>query len=154
MRVVERILRFFLVPAVTLILVVVVVEVTSRFIFHYPVPWGAEVSQTLLVWITFVGSAAAFLRNDHISIDFLAERLPHNARVVLRRFNLLVILTFLLCGTLSGIRVVSRTWRGTTAALRIPAGVIYLALPVSFAMMAVFALWMLFAGKDRIEGPS
>ena len=154
MRVIERILRFFLIVAVVLMFAEVVVEVSSRFIFHYPIPWGAEVSQTLLVWVTFIGAAVAFLRNDHISVEILTERLPRRARVALHRFNLLVILAFLVCGVWSGVQVVKRTWRGTTAALQIPAGIMYLALPVGFALTIIFALWMLFTGKNRIEEPS
>ncbi|GHS94128.1 C4-dicarboxylate ABC transporter permease [Synergistales bacterium] len=149
MKFIERVLRFFLIIAVVLMFVEVVVEVSSRFIFHYPLPWGAEVSQTLLVWLTFIGSAAAFLRNDHVGIEFLVERLPDSIRKLSRRFNLLVIGAFLVCGTWSGIAVVRRTWRSATAALQIPAGILYMALPVGFALMIVFALWMLFTGKPR-----
>ena len=76
MRIFDRLLRPFLVLSVLLIFLEVVVEVASRFIFHNPLPWGAEVSQTLLVWMTFVGAAAAFLRGEHIGIEMLAERLP------------------------------------------------------------------------------
>lgn len=153
MKIIERILRFFLILAMTVIFVVVTAEVFSRFIFHISIPWGAEVSQTLLVWLTFIGSAAVFLRNEHINVDFLAERLQRRARIALGRLNLLIIMAFLACGVWSGIRVVTRTWRGTTAALQIPAGVLYLALPISFALMFLFALWMLFAGKEKVENP-
>ena len=46
MRIFDRLLRPFLVLSVLLIFLEVVVEVASRFIFHNPLPWGAEVSQT------------------------------------------------------------------------------------------------------------
>ena len=35
----------------------VIAEASARYIFSVPIPWGAELSQTLLVWITFLGSA-------------------------------------------------------------------------------------------------
>jgi TRAP-type C4-dicarboxylate transport system permease small subunit len=129
----------------------VVVEVASRFIFHYPIPWGAEVSQTLLVWTTFLGTAAAFLRNDHVNIEIFVEWLPAFARALLFRLNLLIILAFLGYGTWSGIQVARRTWRTTTAALQIPAGILYLALPVGFALTIICALWMFFTGKRKLE---
>jgi TRAP-type C4-dicarboxylate transport system permease small subunit len=145
----ERLLRFFLIIAIILMFIEVVAEVSSRFIFHYPIPWGAEVSQTLLVWLTFIGAAAAFLRNEHVGIEILVEHLPNSLRAVLRRFNLLVMGAFLVCGTWSGVIVVRRTWRSATAALQIPAGILYMALPIGFVLTIAFALWMFFTGKDR-----
>jgi len=151
MKAIERLLRPFLIAVVVLMFIEVVVEVASRFIFHYSIPWGAEVSQTLLVWMTFIGSAVALMRNDHISIDFLLERLPFRARTAMLRVNFVIILVFLACGFWSGVQVVKRTWNGSTAALQIPAGILYLALPVGFALMIPFALRVIFTGKNKIE---
>ena len=154
MKCIERALRVFLIAAVVLVFLEVVVEVASRFIFHNPLPWGAEVSQTLLVWITFIGAAAAFLRGEHIGVEMLVERLPHAARSILRRLNLLLILAFLGCGIWSGCKVVLRVWDDVTASLQISAGVLYLALPVGFALTALFALWMLLTGRQKLsDGP-
>ena len=150
MKLLDRILRVFLVVALILMFCEVIVEVSSRFIFHNPLPWGAEVSQTLLVWLTFVGSAAAFLRGEHIGVDMFADRLPRVARTALTRLNLLIVLAFLGCGIMSGYKVVTRVWDDVTASLQISAGVLYLALPVGFGLTFVFGLWMLFTGKDKL----
>ena len=147
----DRALRVFLIGLLVVIFVEVVVEVASRFIFHYPLPWGAEVSQTLLVWMTFIGSAAAFLRGEHIGIDMLVERLPQVLRGFLQRLNLLIILAFLGCGIWSGFKVVTRVWDDTTASLQISAGILYLALPVGFGLMFLFGLWMLVTGNKKLR---
>ena len=152
MRFFERVLRLLLILVVILIFIEVTVEVASRFIFHIPIPWGAEVSQTLLVWMTFIGSAAAFLRGGHISVELFLERMSRRWRPLMNRLNVLIILTFLACGIASGFKVVSRVWNDVTASLGISAGVLYLSLPVGFALMAVFGLWMLFTGRDRLGG--
>ena len=149
MKLLDRILRVFLIVALVLIFCEVIVEVSSRFIFHNPLPWGAEVSQTLLVWVTFVGAAAAFLRGDHIGVDMLISRLSGTARAVLTRINLLILLAFLGYGIWSGYKVVTRVWDDTTASLQISAGILYLALPVGFALMFVFGLWMLCTGREK-----
>ncbi|MDO4786994.1 MAG: TRAP transporter small permease [Fretibacterium sp.] len=151
MRIFDRLLRPFLILVVLLIFLEVVLEVASRFIFHNPLPWGAEASQTLLVWMTFVGAAAAFLRGEHIGIEMLVERLPRTARKVLIRLNVLIILAFLGYGIRSGCRVVARVWDDVTASLQISAGILYLALPVGFGLMALFGLWMLLTGRERLE---
>ena len=148
----DRLLRPFLILVVLLIFLEVVVEVASRFIFHNPLPWGAEVSQTLLVWMTFIGAAAAFLRGEHIGIEMLVERLSRTARAVLHRLNVLILLAFLVCGVRSGYRVVARVWDDVTASLQISAGILYLALPVGFGLMILFGLWMLITGNEKLDG--
>lgn len=151
MRIFDRLLRPLLIFIVLLIFLEVVIEVASRFVFHNPLPWGAEFSQTLLVWMTFIGAAAAFLRGGHIGIEMLAERLPRVGRAVLHRVNVLIVLAFLVCGIRSGWRVVARVRDDVTASLQISAGVLYLALPVGFCLMALFGLWMLFTGNEKLE---
>ncbi len=151
MKLIDRILRVFLIVALVAMFCEVIAEVASRFIFHNPLPWGAEVSQTLLVWVTFIGAAAAFLRGDHIGVDMLISRLPRTARAVLTGANLLIILLFLGCGIQSGHKVVARVWDDVTASLQISAGILYLALPVGFALTFVFGLWMLFTGHEKLS---
>ena len=151
MKLLDRILRVFLIAALVLMFCEVIVEESSRFIFHNPLPWGAEVSQTLLVWVTFVGAAAAFLRGEHIGIDMFVECLPRGARAVLSRINVLIILAFLACGVWSGYKVVTRVWDDVTASLQISAGILYLALPVGFALAFAFGLWMLFTGHEKLS---
>ena len=70
-----RPLELFVILAVTVVFIVVMMEVVSRYIFHQSIAWGGEVCQTLLVWITFIGSAAALLTNDHMEINIVLDRI-------------------------------------------------------------------------------
>ena len=129
-----RPLELFVILAVTVVFIVVMMEVVSRYIFHQSIAWGGEVCQTLLVWITFIGSAAALLTNKLVL--FIRE---------------LAILIFVCVGTAGGVKLVERTWNMTTTTLQIPAGVLYLAFPVGCALMIPVVLhniYKLFAGKE------
>jgi TRAP-type C4-dicarboxylate transport system permease small subunit len=137
-----------------LIFIEVLLDVLSRFIFHFAIPWGAEVSQTLLVWMTFIGVATAYLKNEHVSVEIFADCLPKRAQAFMRRLNIIIIVVFLVCGTWSGALVVKKTWRSFTASLQIPSGVMYLALPIGFALTAVYAIWILFSNGKNQEGRS
>lgn len=146
-----RAVENFLSIALLLILAEVVVEVGARYIFLAPIPWGAEVSQTLLVWITFLGSAAAMRRGEHMAVGLVVEAI--RSERLLKAVSLLgdaALLAFLFIGTWAGWQVVNRTWGLKTTTLQIPAGILYLAFPVGCLLM-IAAMEALHASK-RAKG--
>jgi len=114
----------------------VLLEVFFRYVLHRPLSWGGELSQTILVWITFIGAATALFRGEHMTIDLLVRRLSSDGvKRSLRLFTLLVLGAFLVLGVDAGWTVVERTWRMRTTAMQIPAGILYLAFPVGCVLM-------------------
>ena len=131
-----RPLEVLLALSIVAVFIEVLTEVTFRYLLHLPVPWGAEVSQTLLVWITFLGAALALFRGEHMAINLLLDRIS-SARVR-KTFEItgdLAILAFLVIGAFGGVQVAVRTWSMQTTALQIPAGILYLAFPVGCLIM-------------------
>lgn len=61
----ELLLTFF----VIVMFAEVVIDVALRYIFRKSIPWGSELDQTLLVWMTFLGSALAYLKNEHMAVN-------------------------------------------------------------------------------------
>lgn len=147
-----RPLELFLTAAVAAVFIVVMMEVVSRYIMHQSIAWGGEVCQTLIVWITFIGSAAALLTNDHMEINIVLDRIHSPAaRKVIRFIRELAILVFVCVGTAGGVKLVERTWSMTTTTLQIPAGILYLAFPAGCALMIPVVLhniYKLFTGKE------
>ena len=114
----------------------VLLEVFFRYVLHRPLSWGGELSQTILVWITFIGAATALFRGEHMTIDLRVRRLSSDGvKRSLRLFTLLVLGAFLVLGVDAGWTVVERTWRMRTTAMQIPAGILYLAFPVGCVLM-------------------
>jgi TRAP-type C4-dicarboxylate transport system permease small subunit len=145
-----RAVEAFLSIALLVVLTEVIIEVSARYIFHTPLPWGAEVSQTLLVWLTFLGAAEACRRNEHMAVRFILEGLPSKKlRKALDLFGKLIMLVFVSVGIWSGWQVVQRTWSMKTTALQIPAGILYLALPAGFLIMALAIVDSLFYRENK-----
>ncbi len=136
-----RPLEFFLIFAVIAVFAVVMTEVVSRYIMHQSIAWGGEVCQTLLVWITFIGSAVALLSNGHMEINILLDKVKSApARKLLLLIRETAVLAFVCLGTAGGMQIVKKTWSMTTTTLQIPAGILYLAFPVGCALMIPVAL--------------
>jgi C4-dicarboxylate transporter DctQ subunit len=54
----------------TLMSLVVIVQVFSRYIFNFSFVWAEELVRYLMIWMVMLGSALVQSRNEHIRIDF------------------------------------------------------------------------------------
>ena len=136
-----RPLELLLILSVIVVFTVVLVEVVSRYIFHQSIAWGAEVCQTLLVWMTFIGAAVELVGGEHMEINVAMDRVgsPMIKKILLFLGNLAILL-FLACGIIGGVRLVQRTWSMTTTTLQIPAGILYMAFPIGCLLMMIVVL--------------
>lgn len=50
-------------------------EVLMRYFLNRPTTWTIEITQNILVWVTFLGTAWLLRRDGHVKIDFLVARL-------------------------------------------------------------------------------
>lgn len=144
----ELLLTFF----VIVMFAEVVIDVALRYIFRKSIPWGSELDQTLLVWMTFLGSALAYLKNEHMAVNLFPSsvRSPF-ARKLLYRFTHLCILFFILAGIYGGWRVTMDTWVMTTTAMRLPVGVLYLSVPIGCLLMLPVAIRNIVFGAAETE---
>ena len=114
----------------------ILLEVSFRYILHKPLPWGGEVSRTLLVWMTFLGSALALFRGEHMAVNIVVNKISNRkGQMLFKVIGKLGVLAFLIIAFYSGVQVTVRTWGMLTTALQIPAGVLYLAFPLGCALM-------------------
>lgn len=117
-------------------------QVMSRLVLRNPSSTMEELVRFGLVWVGLLGAAYGFGRHSHLTIDLLAHRLEDNAR---RRLDLVtqlaVIIFALLVLGVGGGRLVNLTLDlgQTSAALGIPRGYVYLALPLSGLVILVYA---------------
>jgi len=110
-------------------------------LFHRDNPWTTEFCEFLMVWVTFLGAAAATRRGAHMTINEFVDRLRPRARrgadlaIAALAAALLVLLVWY------GIGIVRATWANELTVLGWPMGLQYLALPVGSAATLVFVLW-------------
>lgn len=83
MRVVDwyfRLLRFFLVGSLAVMVMLVFGNVVLRYAFNWGITVSEELSRWLFVWLTFVGAILALRDHAHLGMDSLVSRLPTAAR--------------------------------------------------------------------------
>ena len=124
-------------------------------IFHITggdIAWTTEFCEFLMVWVTFLGGAAASRRGLHMTITEFLDKLGVYGRRVADGTIQLLCLGVLLLLFWYGVGIVNATWGNELTVLHIPMGLQYMALPVGAGAMAVFTAWDLIEiirGRNR-----
>jgi TRAP-type transport system small permease protein len=106
--------------------------------------WLTELGELMMVWVTFLGGAAAAQRGAHMSInEFLdkldtAKRRWADAAVQLFSLALLAVVFYY------GLRIVKGSWDNVLTTLEWPMAWQYIPMPLGIGLMALFVSWDLF----------
>ena len=115
------------------------VDVSLQILFRYVVGrslfWTEEVGRYTLIWIIFLGANIALRRKKHIGIDFVVSHLNPQLQKLSMWLVKLLILLFAIVLIFYGIELYSVTMMQTSAALHIPMGYVYMAIPVCGVLM-------------------
>jgi len=118
------------------------------------IAWTTELCEFLMVWVTFLGGAAASRRGLHMTITEFLDKLGESGRRAADGTIQLLCLGMLALLVWYGMGIVNATWGNELTVLHIPMAVQYLALPVGAGAMAVFTAWDLLQiaqGRDRAQ---
>lgn len=148
-RVLESVARNLAAGFLALVVIVVLVGVVARYILNISLPWSEEVARLLLVWLTFLGAAAATAQRSHIRVDTIYARFTGRRRKIIEAASILLSLL-----TLVLLIWASRGLFGPSAATVSPgsgiqAGWTRIALPIAAVLMIAFLLIQL---RDVIRG--
>ncbi len=141
-RVMDKGLGWFLVGLMSLALVNVLWQVFTRWALNDPSAWTEELARYLLVWIGLIGAGYAAGRHLHLAIDLLPSALSGRRRRALALLiDGLVLLFAAFAMVVGGVRLMSLTllMDQTSAALGVRLGYVYLAIPLSGAVIALYA---------------
>ncbi|MEJ2726617.1 MAG: TRAP transporter small permease subunit [Deltaproteobacteria bacterium] len=122
------------------IMLSVCMEVILRYFLNRPQMWVTEVTEVLLLYITFLGTTWLLRQEGHVKVDIILNRLKPKAialmGIVTSAIGIFVSITL----TVSGFQL---TWdylqRGiyTPTAMEIPVSIIIVIIPVGSLMLLV-----------------
>lgn len=123
---------------------VMIVLIFTNVVLHAfgrDLAWVTELGELMMVWVTFLGGAAAAQRGAHMTITELLDKLDGPRRraadAAIQAFCLAV-LGFLLY---YGWKIVQGSWGSTLTTLEWPMAWQYMPLPLGAALMLVFGGW-------------
>ncbi len=149
----HRLYRAVLLLTLLVILLCVILQIISRYIFNTPFSWTEEISLFAFCWFTFMGSAVCSYEKTHLEVDFFYNRLHGRVRRILR----IIILTLVIL--LEGVMVVIALWTMTrqqgisSVAARLPVSLYTLAVVLGFLGMGAFTTYHLFRDSSVMSEP-
>ena len=138
-----KILNICLASAVALLTLDVLLGVGSRYLWGAQIKWTEELATVLLIWVSFLGTAAAFEAKVHLGIDLLVEKFdPGIRRESALGVHVLTLIFVILVFEIGGIGLVLQAVRhwNVLPALQVSDVIEFLPLPVSGVFILVFEL--------------
>jgi TRAP-type transport system small permease protein len=109
--------------------------------FGKDLAWLTELGELLMVWVTFLGGAAAAQRGAHMSINEFLDKLTDSKRrwadAAVQVFTLALLAVVLFYG----LRIVRSSWDNTLTTLEWPMAWQYMPMPLGIGLMALFVGW-------------
>ena len=130
----DRTLEIILIVISCVLVINVLWQVFSRYILNSPSSFTDELAGYLLIWVSLLGAAYVVGKKEHLAIDLLLQKSPPARKrvleIIIRSLILAFALTVLVIG--GSWLVYTRFYLGvTSAALQLPLGYVYIALPLS-----------------------
>jgi TRAP-type C4-dicarboxylate transport system permease small subunit len=119
------------------LIVLLTLQIVTRYVFNDPLAWTEEVSRHVFVWLVFVGASGAIRDRSHIAVEMFSAQLSPGKRLIVLLGSNVFVLFFLLNLFYWGVLAVGRMWDLSTATLEISIGLVYTVFPVTATLMIV-----------------
>ncbi len=152
---VDRILGWVLVVLMGIAVANVLWQVFTRFVLGDPSSFTDELARYLLIWIGLLGASYAAGMKMHLAIDLLPTKLSGRPRFYVGVMIELCVFVFALAVlVIGGSRLVTLTLTlgQTSAALHVPLGYVYLALPLSGLLMMFYSVRAVWEHRAELKG--
>lgn len=138
---IDKVLEWMLVFFMSILVIDVLWQVTSRYIMNDPSSFTDELAGFLLIWVGLLGAAYVAGKREHLAIDLMIQRSKPRRKFQLEMTISIIIVIFALI-----VMIIGGTWLVYTrfylsvksAALGLPLGIVYLVLPISGMLIAYF----------------
>ncbi len=140
---IDKLLGTFVVTVMAILVIDVVWQVASRYLFSQPSSFTDELAGFLLIWVGLAGAAYVKGANEHLAIDLLITKVsPLNRSRLLIFINILIALFSLFAMVVGGAWLVYTRFKlnQVSASLELPLGVVYMIVPVSGLLILYYAI--------------
>lgn len=147
----EKLLDLLGVLCIAMLFALTLMQVLMRYWYGNTSFFTEEAARFFLVWAAMIGVAIEVRHGGHIGIPFFVERLPERfRRVWIMTGELLVLLLF---GLLVWLGVESTVFNHgqESPGLQVPLSIPFAAIPLFFALAAVFGAERLLRHREFIE---
>jgi TRAP-type C4-dicarboxylate transport system permease small subunit len=122
------------------LVVLLFVQVVGRYLFADPPDWTEKLARAVFIHLTFVGGALAIVRNAHLRIETLHDRLSPRTRRVLDLVLILIGASFLAVTVYYSIGLLGRLAHQPMTSVPVSKAFVFAAVPIGCALMLAYEL--------------
>jgi TRAP-type C4-dicarboxylate transport system permease small subunit len=138
---IDKILEWLLITLMSILVIDVFWQVTSRYVMNSPSSFTDELAGFLLIWVGLLGAAYVAGKREHLAIDLLIQKSSPQRKYILELIISAIVVLFAVT-----VLIIGGSWLVYTrfylsvrsAALGMPVGIVYLVLPISGILIAYF----------------
>lgn len=119
------------------IMILLFVQVISRYVFGHSFTWTEELSILLFVWMTYLGVSSAVTYRKNLRIDALLDVVPFPVKKVLLIVSDVIFIVFNLYLILPFMELIGSIGTSKTPILGIPKAITYWLIPVILVITSV-----------------
>ncbi len=123
-----------------LMLVITFAQVVLRYVFNSPLIWASEVTILMLIWFGFIVMSLAVYANEHISLEFLYDKLQEKVQKTLDCIKYFLLGCFALLMIYYGFQLVDLTKYATLPASGLSKSYLYLILIFSGVIILIASI--------------
>jgi TRAP-type transport system small permease protein len=142
----------FAILAIVALVIVLALQVYSRYIAQAPISWTVEISTILMTWLSFMGAAIGVYHKSHMHIEFVNKRFsPRWFKIDQIGIHALIFFFGAIVAYYGTIFIKETNY--VTTVLRISYAWQYLSITLSAAFMAIHSLYHIvdeLTGEQRI----
>jgi tripartite ATP-independent transporter DctM subunit len=131
------------VPAAALLvaeLLLLLANVTFRYVLHTPLVWGDELASLLFIWLAMLGAVVALRRGEHMRLTVFLSKMTPDRRAFFETFGSVVAVAFVLMLIGPAWEYTQDEMMITTPALEIRNAFRVAAIPVGAGLMLLLAV--------------
>jgi len=148
----HKVICVLLAAGMTVIMFAVVFHVLGRYFFGKTYMGTMELVRYTMIWISMLGTAAAFGVKEHPCIDFLGTKLSSGAWFRVRLAGNLMLCLFLIVMIMGGTEITLKNWHQTSLGLQIPMFYPYLGIPVGGIVILPYIVMDMLTAVMRLKG--
>ncbi|MCX5733793.1 MAG: TRAP transporter small permease [candidate division NC10 bacterium] len=137
---VEALVRWIVIVLMLVMTVTVFLQIVFRYVFNIPLGWSEEMARFSFVWVSFFGASALMRVREHVNVTVFVDNFPPRLRAVCVLVANLCALIFAYYFVVGGIALTTNEWAQLAPAMQIPMGWVYMVIPISAVLMAIWIM--------------
>ncbi len=140
LKIYDTLLKAVLVAIIVSFIVIVFMQVVSRYVFNNSLTWSEELARILFTQMVFLAAPLVVLEKKGIAVDIIVQFIPTAAKRKLYVFINGLSLVFFCFLAVSGYQFAQMNFNQHSTALKLNMGMLYMVIPVSAVMMIINVL--------------